>query len=192
VHRILSTGGRAGAPTKTAHVANVPDELDLPRHRDPSSRAELVVRWIVLGLLTVFAAAGLLGAFGQRAGSVSASADGASLEVSAPARLRGGLIYQGRFVVEADAPIERPVLVLQPGWLEGMSVNTIEPAPTEEAGRDGDLALVYGPLSEGERLVVYMQFQVNPTTVGRRSAGVELLDGETPLAHVERTVTVFP
>jgi hypothetical protein len=73
-----------------------------------------------------------------------------------------------------------------------MSVNTIEPAPTEESGRDGDLALVYGPLSEGERLVVYMQFQVNPTTVGRRSAGVELLDGETPLAHVERTVTVFP
>jgi hypothetical protein len=173
-------------------VGTIPDELDIGRHRDPSGRAELVVRWIVLGLLTVFAAAGLLGAFGQRAGSVSASADGASLEVSAPARLRGGLIYQGRVTVEADAPIERPVVVLQPGWLEGMSVNTIEPAPTEESGRNGDLALVYGPLSEGERLVVYMQFQVNPTTVGRRSAGVELLDGETPLAHVERTVTVFP
>ena len=37
-----------------------------------------------------------------------------------------------------------------------------------------------------------MQFQVNPTNVGRRSADVELYDGETLIATVERTMTVFP
>ena len=37
-----------------------------------------------------------------------------------------------------------------------------------------------------------MQFQVNPTNVGRRSADVALYDGEELLAGVDRTVTVFP
>ena len=37
-----------------------------------------------------------------------------------------------------------------------------------------------------------MEFQVNPTTVGRRSQGVELRDGERPLATVDRPVTIFP
>jgi hypothetical protein len=40
--------------------------------------------------------------------------------------------------------------------------------------------------------VLYMQFQVNPTNVGRRSADVGLYDGDELLASVDRTVTVFP
>ena len=84
------------------------------------------------------------------------------------------------------------MLVFAPGWMENMHINTVEPAPTEEASRDGDLALHFGPLGAGERLVLYMQFQVNPTNVGRRSADVELYDGETLIATVERTMTVFP
>jgi hypothetical protein len=37
-----------------------------------------------------------------------------------------------------------------------------------------------------------MDFQVNPTTVGRQSQNVELLDGDTHIATIERTLTVFP
>ena len=37
-----------------------------------------------------------------------------------------------------------------------------------------------------------MQFQVNPTNVGRRSADVGLYDGEAQIASVDRTVTIFP
>ena len=37
-----------------------------------------------------------------------------------------------------------------------------------------------------------MQFQVNPTNVGRRSGNVELYDGESLIATVHRTITVFP
>jgi hypothetical protein len=39
---------------------------------------------------------------------------------------------------------------------------------------------------------VFLQFSVNPTNVGRRSTDVVLQDGETPLAHIDRAVTVFP
>jgi hypothetical protein len=48
------------------------------------------------------------------------------------------------------------------------------------------------PLEPGDRLVVSMQFQVNPTHVGRRSADVGLYDGETEIVTADRTVTVLP
>ena len=73
-----------------------------------------------------------------------------------------------------------------------MPLNPIEPAPTAQASRDANLALHCGPLGAGQRLVLYMQFQVNPTHVGRRSGQVELSDGETLITTVERTMTVFP
>jgi len=173
-------------------MADLPEHLDAARHRDVSARLELIARRTLLGLLAAVAVVALLSVFGQSPETAAVSGDGADLEVSAPTRLRGGLFFQGRFSVEAAAPLAQPTLVLGPGWLDNMHINTIEPAPAEESSRDGDLALSYGPLAEGDRLVVYMQFQVNPTNVGRRSADVGLYDGESLVARVERTITVFP
>jgi hypothetical protein len=173
-------------------MASVPDEIDLARHRDGSGRGELVARRTVLALIALMAVAALLNVFGQEAKHVSAAGGAASLAVSAPSSVRGGLFFEGRFTIDAHEAIDDAVLVLEHGWLEGLSVNTIEPAAAEEAGGDGRLALSYGPLEAGDRLVVYMQFQVNPTNVGRRNADVTLLDGETPIATVDHTLTVFP
>jgi hypothetical protein len=179
-------------PKNSRPVADLPEHLDLRRHRDASWRSEVGARWVVLGLLTAISVAALLGVFGQHPETSTASVDAATLEVSAPEELRGGLFFQGRFTVTAKDGIEDVVLVFAPAWTENMHINTIEPAPTEEASRDGDLALHFGPLGAGERVVLYMQFQVNPTNVGRRSADVELYDGETLIATVDRTITVFP
>ena len=119
-------------------------------------------------------------------------ADAAELQVSAPTHVRGGLFFQGRFTVDARQALENATLVLSPGWLENMHINTIEPAPTEEASRGGGLALSFGGHAAGKPLVVYMQFQVNPTNVGRRSADVGLLDGDVLIADDQRTLTVYP
>jgi hypothetical protein len=173
-------------------VAELPEHLDLGRHRDASWWSELGARWVVLGLLTAISLAALFNVFGQEANVTSASGDAADLEVFAPDALRGGLFFEGRFTVAANDSLEDAVLVLASGWAENMHINTIEPAPTEETGRDGDLRLHFGPLGAGERLVVYMQFQVNPTNLGRRSADVELYDGDRLIARVDRTITVFP
>ena len=173
-------------------MAELPDYLELERHRDVSFRGELLARWVVLGLLAAVALVALLGLVGQTTRESGASAEAAELEVSAPNHVRGGLFFQGRFTVDARDPVENATLVLAPGWLENLSINTIEPAPIEEASRDGDLTLSFGPLDPGERLVVYMQFQVNPTNVGRRSADVGLYDGDTEILTVDRTLTVFP
>lgn len=173
-------------------MADLPEHLDSARHRDAAGRAEIVARRVVFALLTALAIAALLTAFGQSPQHSVAAGERAELDVSAPSRLRGGLFFQGRFTIEARGAVENATLVLAQGWLESMHINTIEPAPTEEASRDGSLALSFGPLAAGDRFVVYMQFQVNPTNVGRRSADVELYDGDELLVRTDRAITVFP
>ena len=173
-------------------MADTPQYLTLKEHRDRGHPVERVVRWTVLALLTAISTAGLLNAFGEHPHSSRAAGRAAELSVAAPTRLRGGLFYEGRFSVSAREDIGDAVLVLDPGWLEQTHINTIEPTPVEESGRDGRLSLGFGPVEAGERLVVYLQFQVNPTNVGRRSQRVELRDGAELLASVDRTLTVFP
>jgi hypothetical protein len=88
--------------------------------------------------------------------------------------------------------LEKAILVLSPGWLESMTVNTIEPAPVEEGSADGKLSLELGHVPAGKSSVLFMSFQVNPTNVGRRPNTVWLYDGERLLLTVHRTITVFP
>ena len=173
-------------------MADTPQFLTLARNRDSRTWVELAARWTVMSLLVVLFAVALLNVFGQSpTGSRAVGAAGV-LEVSAPTAVRGGIYFQGRFTVEARQDIEKATLVLDSGWVESMHINTIEPAPVGESSRDGKLALDFGHLGPGDRLVAYLQFQVNPTNLGRRSQDVELYDDTTLLARVDRTVTVLP
>jgi hypothetical protein len=106
--------------------------------------------------------------------------------------VRGGLFFQSRIEIRALRALEHPRLVLDEGWVEGMQVNSIEPAPVGEANRDGRVVLSYDRVDAGERLVVRLQFEVNPTNVGHRSYGLELDDAETRVAAIDRQITVFP
>jgi hypothetical protein len=106
--------------------------------------------------------------------------------------MRGGLLFQGRFEVAATKPLRRPTLVLGAGWFDNLTINTIVPEPVRATSVERGLALEYAPLPAGRRLTVYFQFQVEPTTVGRRRQDVVLRDGRRELTAVRRTVTVFP
>jgi hypothetical protein len=112
--------------------------------------------------------------------------------VYAPERVRGGLLYQARFTIDARRELREATLVLDPGWAEGITINTIEPSPVGEASRDGKLVFELGRIPAGGEHILFVQLQVNPTNVGRRSQDVELFDGPEQLATVERTITVFP
>jgi len=82
--------------------------------------------------------------------------------------------------------------VLQPGWLEGFTLNTVAPSPIDEASDNGRLVFTLGHVPAGSTYRLYLQFQVNPTNVGSHRQDVELLDGDRRVALVRRTVTVFP
>lgn len=150
------------------------------------------VRRLFVALFAALAIAGLLNAFGQEASRSQATAGAAQLRVTAPARLRGGLFYQGRVEVRARRAIKSPRIALGPGWTEQMQINTIEPAADSESSRDDRLSLSYAGMRAGAKLTVWLQLEVNPTGAGHRDQTVALYDGTTRLARVKRSVRVFP
>jgi hypothetical protein len=174
-------------------VADIPDQLVLKRHRDLEGRRwHPIVRRSLLILLAVLPLLGLVNCFGQRPATSKASAPAASLKVYAASRVRGGLLYEARFHIVARQELKEATIVLSSGWLEGMTVNTIEPSPVGEASRDGSLALELGHIAAGESYLLFIQFQVNPTNVGHRTQNVALDDGEKRILTIHRSVTVYP
>jgi hypothetical protein len=170
-----------------------PWRLTLRRHRDLDGRGPEI--WVRRGLLLAPLAVvslSLAGVLGQPPSTSSASAPKASLEISAPPHLRGGLLAQARFEIHARSQLSNARLLLDSGWLEGITVNTIEPTPQSETSAGGRLALTLGRIAAGDTFVLFLQVQVNPTSVGRRSAGVALYDGPTRLLGISRTLTIYP
>jgi hypothetical protein len=174
-------------------VADVPDHLTLRHHRDLIGRERRpIARWILLSLLGLLALLGLANLFGQRPQTDKAESAVASLTVYSPNRVRSGLYFESRFHIRARRELEEATLVLDPGWLEGMTLNTLEPAPIGEASRDGRIALELGRIPPGGEHLFFLQFQANPTNVGHRSQDVALYDGEELLLSLDRTITIFP
>ena len=174
-------------------MARPPDGIVLKTHRDLEGRRhEQWVRRALLILLLAIPVAALLNVFGQSPSTTKASSPEANLQLLAPPALRSGLLYEARFRIYARSELKKATLVLQPGWLEGFTLNTLEPSPVGEASDHGRLVFTLGHVPAGGSYRLYLQFQVNPTTVGRRSQNVTLLDGTRTLALIRRTVTVFP
>ena len=173
-------------------MAETPDFLTLRHNRDQVGRREVHLRRALLLLVALFSVAGLLNAFGQRPATSEAAVPAASLKVYAADRVRGGLYYQARFTVTARQDLKNATLVLEPGWAEGITINTVEPSPVGEASRDGKLVFELGHIPAGTSYIFFLQLQVNPTTIGRRSQDVALYDGDTFLTSVDRSVTLYP
>jgi hypothetical protein len=191
--RAAGVGRTTCGDAEHSGVATPPDGLTLKHHRDFEGRQKQpIVRWAVLAVLVGLLALALLNVFGQRPENQVVSGEAAELEVYSPTKVRSGIYFMSRFTIRPEREIENATLVLDPGWLEGMTLNTVEPSPVGEANRDGRVAFELGRIPAGEKYVFFLHFQVNPTNVGRRSQDVDLLDGEQPLVHVDRTITVYP
>jgi len=174
-------------------VAQLPDGITLERNRDLKGRLGGV--WVRRALLSCIAALPILALtdfFGQRPSTGSAASSVASMSVTAPSRLRGGLIFQVRVRVVAHREIKQLQLSFDRGWWNSMSVNSIAPEPSSETSHDGKVVLAFGDLPAGRSLICWIYFQVNPTNVGNRHEDVSLLDGSTQLLRIHRSLTIFP
>ena len=174
-------------------MAQIPDTIVLRRDRDLGPRRNDI--WIRRGLFALVCAIPLLAlanVFGQRPDTSSGGAGAARISVSAPSRVRGGLLYQARFTITARKSLTQAALVLDRGWLDGLTLNTVEPSPVSESSKDGKLALDLGPISSGHSYEFILDFQVNPTTMGSQDQNVTLYDGNRALVTLHRTLTVFP
>ena len=174
-------------------MPEIPDSLVLRRHRDLAGRRHQV--WARRGILFVLGLIPLLGLFnlfGQRPSHVQASGTAATLELHAPTAVRGGLIFEARFAIRARSDLKHAALVLHSDWLKGMTLNTLEPSPVDETSENGSLRLDFGEIPAGNRFDVFLQYQVNPTSVGSRKQHVTLVDGATAIATIERTLRIYP
>jgi hypothetical protein len=171
----------------------MPESIRIGSHRDLVGRERHpVIRRALLVLLLAVPVLALVGVFGQRALESHASGPAATLTLSSPKSIRGGLLFQSKVTVDAQRRLAQPKLVLSPGFLDGLTVNTIEPNASQELSRNGSLVLEYGAIPAGQRLVVWIQYQVNPTTVGRQTQRLELDDGLAPIVTITRKLTSFP
>jgi hypothetical protein len=76
--------------------------------------------------------------------------------------------------------------------MDGLTLNTLEPSPVDEKSVDGNLVLSFPPQEPGDLLTVWLDYQVNPTTLGAQLQRVTLRDGEKPIATTSRQVRFFP
>jgi hypothetical protein len=175
-------------------VANsLPDGLSAERNRDLAGRARHpFYRRALLCLVAAVPVLALLNVFGQHPTVSNARAAAADLEVTAPSRLRSGLIFQVRVQVLAHRAISTPQLRFSQGWWESMSENSIAPDPTDQTSSNGRVVLTYSKLPAGHTMIVWLYFQVNPTNVGKRSEDIELDDGSNPITTIHRSLTIFP
>lgn len=170
-----------------------PQGIDLSRHRDFEGRAPgQVARHGFLVLLTAFVVAALLNVFGARPSSAEAVSHAGTLKITAPERVRGGLLYQARVEVHARQPIGAPTLVFDRGWIEETTINTLEPEPAETTTDLGHLKVRYPPMPPGRTLTVYLSLQANPNNVGTHDAGVSLYDADEEIASIGRSQVNFP
>lgn len=183
-------------PSPSTPDPSDPTALDLERTRDlrgrafhPWFRRVLVV---AMAAIVLFAAGGGIGQPQHRSGAATPAA---RLDVHGPRTLRGGLLWPARVVVHARERLVEPQVVLGSGYVRGMQLNTLEPAPSDEAAHGASLALTYPTIEAGGRLTVYLQLQVNPDTVGRQDLSVVLRPGgddPQPPVRVPASAVVLP
>jgi hypothetical protein len=169
-------------------------ELRLQRHRDLVGRRSgpLVVRGIV-AILTLFVVLAALNTFGQQPATSQAAGRGVRLDVSTPARVRGGLIFQTRVDVSTSRRIAKPTIVLGGGWFDGMTLNSYQPPATAQSSRGSAVTFVFPPLRAGGHMTVWFEWSANPTNLTwERPESIVLDDGTTRLLGLNPNVTVFP
>jgi hypothetical protein len=187
------TGGGTPRRAELRGVSTLPDHLDAGTHVDLHGRnVEPWFRRIGVLVLLGICAVGLANVFGQHTHVRVVEGAAAKLTVEAPGAGRGGLIYQAIFRVDAHRDLAKPTLVLDPGWFDGLTINTVEPDAVTWGHRDGRNTIVLGPLAAGEHFVLRLQYQVNPTVLGYRTQNVVLEDGDTSLLTLEHAQTIYP
>lgn|ERR1700693_6320156 len=174
-------------------MPDAPQTLVLRRHRDLEGRHyEAHARRVLLTLIGLVPLLALFNVFGQRPQSASASTPAATLTVSAPTEARSGLIYSARFRIDARHELKNATIVLDPSWADGYTVNGVAPQPLSESSRNGRISYDFGHLAAGRSLLFFLSLQINPTNFGHKTQNVDLYDGQTHLASVYRTITIFP
>lgn len=153
-------------------------------------------RWLnwaalfVLAALMIAALAGLLG--GQRAMNHLVETPAARLTVETPAIMRSGVFFETRVLVEATAPIAKPVVGVSASYWRDITINTTEPQAASEKSEQGMFLFEYDALEPGDVLEIKFDGQINPSLLAGTQGEIVLRDDERPIASIPLELTVLP
>src|SRR3954447_26603460 len=143
-------------------MANAVEPVESARFTD--DRWGHLAVWVRRGAMALLAAvviAALSNLFGQRATTAHATSLQAQLDVRSPSTVRPGLLFQTKITITAKVLLPDSQLVLGAGYIDGLTLNTLEPSPkAEHSGVDGSLIFDLGTLRPGVAWVQYLDFQV--------------------------------
>lgn len=168
-------------------MPDIPQGLVLKRHRDLDGRRwDAWIQRAVFAVLVAFVVSALLNTYGQVPSTAWARSTAADLELYAPNSLRGGLLYETRLRIHAHRDIKQAILRLDGGWLEGYTLNSLEPTPLGQASSHGKLIFTLGHIPAGQTYTLYMEFQANATNVGIHSSSSSCSRGSWAAASCPR------
>ena len=151
-------------------------------------------RRLVMLVFTVISAVGLLGLIGQRTSDSIASTPSVRMRLSAPEGVRGGLFFQSR-ARDPRADADRASAARARQRLDRGHAGQLDRAGRRERDRAATASVVlsYGALEAGDVLRVWLQFEVDPTSVGKRSYTIELDDEDRAAGpDSDRDLRVLP
>ena len=144
-----------------------------------------------LALLILVMLLALLGLAGRES-TVEADVSGVRLEWHAPTVIRNGEFFEMRIAVESSQPIERLVLGVDASVWEDFTVNTFIPSAEAETSRDDEFRFDFGSLEAGTSLLVKVDAQINPDTLGGNAGTVTVYDGQEALVSLPVHIEVLP
>ncbi len=145
---------------------------------------------LVLGALMALAMTGLLA--GSRTPERAADFGTARLGVTVPEILRNGEFFEMGIHVAARERIADLQVTLPVALWRDMTINTMIPAPSEEASADGMLRFTYGELAAGTTLAIKIDGQINPPLTLGTKGDVTIYDGERRIGALPITIRVLP
>jgi hypothetical protein len=168
----------------------LPDGISRHHIEGRQGMLRAVLPVVLLGGLLL---AALLGAFGgTKDPTLGASGDGASLTIGAPRTLRSGMFFEIDIVVDARRAIAKPVVAISRSYLHDLTVNTHLPEPEEMGFEEGRFTMTFPAMQPGDRLVVKIDGQVNPTLIGVNRGTIAIHDDKLELASRAVSLRVLP
>ena len=90
---------------------------------------------------------------------------GVELEIKAPKRVRGGIFYEMRFEIAAERELRRPCSCSAAAGSRASPSTRSRPGRSARPAANGDVSFQLGRVPAGNRHILWLQAQVNPTTV---------------------------
>lgn len=171
----------------TTPLPTDPDRIPIRR-----LRRDRAVRRVAIAALAVFVVAGLVGVFGYRTGSLTASGGGYQLRLSYPLVGRPGVPVQWILHVHREGGLRSKLTIgTSIGYFDLLEMNSIEPDPSAMTSVSGRVLWTFDTPG-GEDMTILVDAYLSPNARRGASATTTVFEDGLPVASLAYQTRVAP